>query len=125
MSTPQEAAGLRIYAPNVQANMSLHNIKFYSACFAGATAGILGLENWRGFALFLFSTMFTSLCIYTINCRGSPAKFFPGGFSEMVNPGTENVSTFVLVWTLLFGIVHGQLSSTLQISACSQFSHSL
>ncbi|KAG6812145.1 hypothetical protein H0H92_004144 [Tricholoma furcatifolium] len=103
MSTTAEAAAQLIYPANVQANSSLTTVKFLSACFAGAAAGILGLENWHGFALFLLSTLLTSGCIYTINCRGRPAKYLQGGLTELVNPGQDNIFTFVLVWTLFYG----------------------
>ncbi|KAG6902205.1 hypothetical protein C0995_003037 [Termitomyces sp. Mi166 len=109
MSTTAEAAAQLIYPPNVQANASLINVKFVSSCFAGAAAGILGLENWLGFAFFLASTLITSASIYTINCRRRPAKYIQGGLAELVNPGQDNIFTFVLVWTLFYGIVHGEM----------------
>ena len=104
MSTTPEASAQRIYVPNVIENSSLTSVKFISACFAGAAAGILGLENWLGFALFLSSTLVTSACIYVINCQGKPSKFFQGGITELVNPGQDNAFTFVLVWTLFYGL---------------------
>jgi len=103
MSTSDEAAAQLIYPPNVLANISLTNVKFISSCFAGAAAGILGLENWLGFALFIVSTLFTSFCIREINCQGRPGKYVQGGMWELVNPGQDNMFTFVLVWTLFFG----------------------
>ncbi|KAJ7494634.1 hypothetical protein B0H11DRAFT_2227433 [Mycena galericulata] len=107
MATPAEAAAQQlIYPQNVLFNSSLTTVKFLAACFAGAVAGILGLQNWSGFALFLASTLFTSLCIHTINCRGHPAKYIPDGWTGLINPGQENASTFILVWTLFYGIVH-------------------
>ncbi|KAK0190354.1 hypothetical protein F5146DRAFT_1137187 [Armillaria mellea] len=106
MATSAEAAAQLIYGPNVQANTSLVTIKFLSSCFSGAVAGILGLENWVGFALFLVSTLFTSVCIHTINCRGNAGKYMPRGVADLVNPGQDNAFTFVLVWTLFYGIVH-------------------
>lgn len=102
MSASETAAQL-IYAPNVQANASLTTVKFYSACFSGAVAGILGLQNWLGFALFFASILFTTVCISFINCRGSPSKFVHGGMSDLVNPGTDNAAAFLLLWTLFFG----------------------
>lgn len=103
MSTPEAAAQL-IFTPNVMHNQSLTNVKFLSACFTGAVAGILGLENWLGFALFFASTLFTSACIYAINCKGRPAKYLQSGIIEAVNPGQDNAFTFILVWTLFFGM---------------------
>lgn len=102
-TTSAEAAAQFLYQPNVQYNASrTYTIKFLAACFAGAVAGILGLENWLGFALFIFSTALTSACLY-IKCKGRPAKYMPGGLWELVNPGQENMSSFLLVWTLFYG----------------------
>ena len=101
-STKEEQARL-IYPPNVQHNSALYTTKFLSSCFAGAAAGILGLENWRGFALFVASTLFTAACIYIVNCKSRPSKYMSGGVSELVNPGQDNVFSFVLVWTLFYG----------------------
>ncbi|KAF7316910.1 ER membrane protein complex subunit 6 [Mycena chlorophos] len=106
MSATPDQSLARIYPPNSVFNSTLLNVKFFSSCFAGAVAGILGLQNWAGFALFVVASLFTSLCIYTINCQGKPARFIPSGWSGLLNPGQENISTFILVWTLFFGIVH-------------------
>ncbi|KAF5387945.1 hypothetical protein D9615_000783 [Tricholomella constricta] len=126
MSTPTEAAAQLIYPANVQANASLTTVKFIASCFAGAAAGILGLQNWLGFALFLAATLLTSAFIHTINCRGTPVKFIQGGVLELLNPGQDNVFTFVLVWTLFYGIVHGEtplkLPPVLAVHPCSPFS---
>ncbi|KAL5527899.1 hypothetical protein ACEPAG_6700 [Sanghuangporus baumii] len=105
-STKDESARL-IYAPNVVHNSALSSVKFLASCFAGAVAGILGLENWQGFAFFAASILFTTACIYVVNCKGRPAKYIPGGVKELANPGQDNVFSFVLVWTLFYGIVHG------------------
>ncbi|KAJ7659955.1 hypothetical protein B0H17DRAFT_1212759 [Mycena rosella] len=45
------------------------------------------------------------VCIQTINCRGHPAKFVPGGWTGLLNPGQDNTSTFILVWTLFYGVL--------------------
>ncbi|OCB87220.1 hypothetical protein A7U60_g5737 [Sanghuangporus baumii] len=105
-STKDESARL-IYAPNVVHNSALGSVKFLASCFAGAVAGILGLENWQGFAFFAASILFTTACIYVVNCKGRTAKYIPGGVKELTNPGQDNVFSFVLVWTLFYGIVHG------------------
>jgi hypothetical protein len=109
MATTEEVAAQRIYGPNVLHNSSLTNVKFLSSCFAGAVAGILGLENWLGFALFLASTIFTSVCIYFVNCKGKPSAYIVGGMGELVNPGQENIFSFILAWTLFFGTSCGRI----------------
>ncbi|KAF8841572.1 hypothetical protein BDN67DRAFT_507953 [Paxillus ammoniavirescens] len=106
MATSSDPAAHLVFAPNVLHNQSLTSVKFLSSCFAGAVAGILGLENWLGFALFAASVLSTSFVIYAINCKGNPSKYLPGGLGELVNPGQDNIFTFILVWTLFYGIVH-------------------
>jgi len=104
MATPTEdRASQLIFIPNVIENSSITNTKFFSACFAGAAAGILGMENWTGFVLFFVSTLFTSALIYGVSCRGRPRKYFQGGLMELMNPGQDTAFTFVLVWTLFYG----------------------
>lgn len=103
MASPADPAAQLVFAPNVLHNQSLTSVKFLSSCFAGAVAGVLGLENWHGFALFAASVLSTSFMIYAINCKGKPAKYLSGGLGELVNPGQDNIFTFILVWTLFYG----------------------
>ncbi|KAG6373744.1 hypothetical protein JVT61DRAFT_5886 [Boletus reticuloceps] len=104
MASPSDSAAQLVFAPNVLHNQSLTSVKFLSSCFAGAVAGILGLENWHGFALFGLSVLSTSFVIYAINCKGNPAKYLSDGLGELVNPGQDNIFTFILVWTLFYGV---------------------
>ncbi|KAH0840215.1 hypothetical protein J3R83DRAFT_1219 [Lanmaoa asiatica] len=106
MASPSDLAAQLMFAPNVLHNQSLTSVKFLSSCFSGAVAGILGLENWHGFALFAMSVLSTSFVIYAINCKGKPAKYLPGGLGELVSPGQDNIFTFILVWTLFYGACH-------------------
>lgn len=94
----------QLFAPHVFFNNnSIYNVKFISSCFTGAVAGILGLENWLGFILFIFTTLFTSFALHFFNLKAKPKKYFQGGFFEAVNPGQENTFSFILVWTLFYG----------------------
>lgn len=91
------------YPPHVLFNQSrIYSTKFLTSCFAGAAAGILGLENFRGFAVFFFATLLSSALLW-LRCKGSPKKYVPGGLVELVNPGQENLFSFLLVWTLFYG----------------------
>ncbi|KAH9036052.1 hypothetical protein EDB83DRAFT_2228881 [Lactarius deliciosus] len=94
----------RLYGPHILFNTnSIYNVKFISSCLTGAVAGIIGLENWLGFFLFLFTTLFTSVVLHFVNLKASPQKYVQGGFLEVVNPGQENTFSFILVWTLFYG----------------------
>ncbi|KAI0310969.1 hypothetical protein OF83DRAFT_1069625, partial [Amylostereum chailletii] len=113
----------RIYAPHIQLNaLVINDVKFATACFAGAVAGILGLENWLGFALFVASTLFSSAVLYLVNFRGRPNKYVQGGMLEVLNPGQENAASFILAWTLLYGmrVVLVDESRTLKLIATFQ-----
>lgn len=106
MATPtsDDRTSQLTFAPNLLENASIANTKFISACFAGAAAGILGLENWAGFVLFSASTLVASAMIYTVRCKGRrPGRYFRGGAMELISPGKDNAFTFVLVWTLFYG----------------------
>ena len=103
METSKEEAARLIFQPNVIHNSALHTVKFLSSCFAGAVAGVLGLENWMGFALFVFSSLISAGVMSIVNCKGRPTKYVPGGVKELVNPGQDNIFSFVLVWTLFYG----------------------
>lgn len=112
----------KIFAPHAIANgATLANIKFLSSCFAGAICGILGLQKQYGFALFAVSSLITAVAIYGIKMRpthpssqqlrqssfgkGKNAShiYVMGGLWETVNPGQENVFSFLLLWTLFYG----------------------
>ncbi|KAI0690845.1 hypothetical protein BC835DRAFT_1362705 [Cytidiella melzeri] len=108
MSTNSVDSAQFLYPPNVQFNSSkVYTIKFLSSCVAGATAGTLGLETWLGFGLFIFSTLLTFACLY-VKCKAKPARYAPGGLWDLLNPGQENMFSFLLVWTLFYGIIHGR-----------------
>ncbi|KAH9971235.1 hypothetical protein BGW80DRAFT_1460744 [Lactifluus volemus] len=108
MSAPaQDDQQQRLFGPHVLFNNnSIYNVKFISSCFTGAVAGILGLENSLGFILFILTTLSTSLYLHFFNLKGNPKKYVQGGFIEVINPGQENTFSFILVWTLFYGIVH-------------------
>lgn len=112
----------KVFAPHAIANAgTLANIKFLSSCFAGAICGILGLQKQYGFALFAVSSLITALAIYGIKMRRPHPSAHPprqssfgngknashvyamGGLWETVNPGQENVFSFLLFWTLFYG----------------------
>ncbi|KAG8738838.1 hypothetical protein FRC10_006449 [Ceratobasidium sp. 414] len=109
MSNPAELRAQRIFPQNAQHNaLVLANIKFVSSCFVGAVAGILGLQNLYGFLLFAVSLFVTAGAIAGLKLKGKRVdKFVAGGWVEVLNPGQENIFSFVLLWTLFYGIVHG------------------
>jgi hypothetical protein len=109
-----------LYAPHAVANANtLANTKFLSACFTGAIGGVLGLQKQYGLALFAISSLTSALMIYALKMprvhrasrrsgpstsgRDATEHYVIGGFWEILNPGQENVFSFLLLWTLFFG----------------------
>ncbi|KAG9000612.1 hypothetical protein FRB93_012624 [Tulasnella sp. JGI-2019a] len=106
-NTEEEYQQILVYPPHVQYNsQSLHIVKFLSSSFAGAAAGVLGLENLLGFGFFAVSTLITSVSIWLIRCQGRPKKYMFGGMWELVNPGQDNLFSYILFWTLFYGALH-------------------
>ncbi|KAF9516826.1 hypothetical protein BS47DRAFT_1253558, partial [Hydnum rufescens UP504] len=117
MSEADAAAAQLIHPQHALANTNtLANIKFLSSCAAGAVAGVLGLENQYGFALFALSSLVTAIAVYVIHVAGrrvTPSakvakssvidSYVRGGVWEIVNPGQDNVFSFILLWTLFYG----------------------
>ena len=109
-STTQDKAAQLLYPPHVVQNVAtLFNIKYLSSCFAGAVAGVLGLENWAGFALFALTTLITSALLFVVKCYAAPQKYVYGGLLPLINPGTDNIFSFILVWTLFYGMYRTSL----------------
>ncbi|KAG8881783.1 hypothetical protein FRB97_009118 [Tulasnella sp. 331] len=106
-NTEEEYQQMQVYPPHVLYNsQSLHTVKFLSSSFAGAVAGVLGLENFLGFGFFAGSTLVTSLSIWLIRCQGRPKKYMLGGMWELANPGQDNLFSYILFWTLFYALVH-------------------
>ncbi|KAG8709349.1 hypothetical protein FRC09_000720 [Ceratobasidium sp. 395] len=105
MSNPAELKAQRIFPQNAQHNaLVLSNIKFVSSCFVGAVAGILGLQNFYGFLLFGVSLFVTAGAVAGLKLKGARVEnYVAGGWIDMINPGQENIFSFVLLWTLFYG----------------------
>lgn len=120
MSNSAELKAQRIFPQNAQHNaLVLSNIKFVSSCFVGAVAGILGLQNAYGFLLFGVSLFATAGAVAGLKLKGANVEeFVPGGWVDMINPGQENVFSFVLLWTLFYGTCFHIWSC---VKGCSKF----
>jgi len=95
-----------LYPPNVMHNTSVQSVKFFAAALSGAVAGTLGWLNWYGFALFALTMIGTAGLLVTVNCKGQPSKYFRGGALELANPGQDNFVSFILAWTLFYGVFY-------------------
>jgi phosphatidylglycerophosphatase A len=79
---------------------------FFSAV-SGSAAGILGLTNTVGFVFYAVTSLIFSLLLYTVKAHGNADKYFRQGAKEVVWDGVlGGMLSYVLFWTLLYGIVH-------------------
>ncbi|GAA5831886.1 hypothetical protein JCM5353_008132 [Sporobolomyces roseus] len=96
-----------IYTPNLQHNQkSLYYVKSTTSCIAGATAGILGLTNFIGFAFFFISTITVGVAFGALKCKGTSNKFFLGKAQVVTSGLAEGLFSYVLFWTLFYSLVY-------------------
>ncbi|KAL1406563.1 hypothetical protein Q8F55_008269 [Vanrija albida] len=94
-----------------------------TACFSGAIAGILGLTNLSGFALYLLTSALTGLTVAAVKCNFDVGKYSPQahsdsgpqgavrvaswkGWVELMGLGQENLLGFLLFWIGGYALVH-------------------
>ncbi|KAI6649608.1 Transmembrane protein 93 [Oopsacas minuta] len=76
-----------------------------TAVLTGSTAGILGLTGVLGFVLYLSTAVLVSV-ILLAKAGANSASFFPSKSSLYLQGVLEEIVTYILFWTLLYGIVH-------------------
>jgi ER membrane protein complex subunit 6 len=86
-----------------------------SASLFGVTAGILGLESYSGFLLYIVLSLITTVLFYIIKVapdslsEGRPildtSRFFRGAMEFWTGGIFSGLSGFVLTWTLFYGLV--------------------
>lgn len=70
---------------------------------AGAAAGILGLQGWiEGFAFYLAASTLLSLVLYL----RYPSTYFTSFSSVWTEEVLGGLSSFLLAWTLVNGLVY-------------------
>eukprot|EP00052_Salpingoeca_macrocollata_P028721 m.281837 g.281837 ORF g.281837 m.281837 type:complete len:108 (+) comp22894_c13_seq16:859-1182(+) len=75
------------------------------AVLAGCTAGILGLTSLAGFAFYLVASLLLSgILLWKVGL--SVQNFFLSTRSVYVDGILGGLFTYVLFWTLLYGMVH-------------------
>jgi hypothetical protein len=73
---------------------------------AGIACGILGLESLSGFLFYALASALLSALLVGLGTRGQPLAHFPTPEPVWVGEVGENTFSFVLFWTLAYGLVH-------------------
>ena len=116
---PVTADGQPVYLPNlVTNNQALYHVKSSqsplvpsreaagtdphppaAACVAGALAGLLGLTNLTGFALYLAVSFGTGALYALVNCKAHPSRYFLKPSEPVLSGTVGNCFPFILFWT--------------------------
>jgi hypothetical protein len=102
------------------------NTEQLTSCFSGLVAGILGLTNLSGFALYLLTAVVNGLVVGFLKCGGgNVGKYVPAahggagpqgaakvniwsGWAGVMGLGTETLLGFMLFWIGGYALVHGE-----------------
>ncbi|KAI9845803.1 MAG: hypothetical protein M1837_004483 [Sclerophora amabilis] len=86
--------------------LTLSNIRNLTASLFGIAAGVLGLESYPGFIFYLLGTMLVSALIWAYLAERRPPRYFASPMMDVwVKDVLGGLSSFVLTWTLFFGLV--------------------
>ena len=93
----------------------LSNLHSLTASLFGVAAGILGLESYSGFLMYLLFSIITALLFYALRVAPeslaegrstlSTGRFFTSAFDFWTSGIFNGLSGFVLTWTLFYGLV--------------------
>ncbi|MCJ1283687.1 hypothetical protein MMC26_003018 [Xylographa opegraphella] len=84
----------------------LSSIRSLTASLFGIAAGILGLESYPGFIFYLLGTLVVSALVWGVLAKGKPEDFFESKLSGLwAQDVFGGLSSFVLTWTLFYGLV--------------------
>ncbi|RGP61909.1 hypothetical protein FLONG3_10377 [Fusarium longipes] len=96
-------------------SQALSNLHSLTASLFGVTAGVLGLESYYGFLVYIVFSFITTLLFYVLKVAPEslpkghapldPSRFYRGLFDFWVGGIFNGISGFVLTWTLFYGLV--------------------
>jgi len=107
MNEERELAINPVVQSSVQHNTQVvSNIRQLTASLFGVAAGTLGLESYPGFLFYFLGTLLVSILIFAVRAEGKPSAYFYRPLGDLW--GGEvfgGLSSFVLTWTLFYGLV--------------------
>jgi hypothetical protein len=108
LSKPSLIPSNRSPANPFPSNQVLSNLRSLTASLFGIASGILGLESWHGFLFYLVGMLVVSALVYGIMARGRSEMYFQSPVRDLwVGDLVGGLSSFVMTWTLFYGLVGG------------------
>ncbi|KAF5632213.1 hypothetical protein F52700_6519 [Fusarium sp. NRRL 52700] len=96
-------------------NVAITSDPFLTASLFGVSAGVLGLESYYGFLVYIIFSCITALLFYALKVAPEslpkghapldPSRYYRGLFEFWFGGIFNGVSGFVLTWTLFYGLV--------------------
>lgn len=95
------------FEPNASANKKkLQKLQDVMSLVYGVGVGVLGLESFYGFAVFLVGMFLSNALFYVICCQGEPQQFFRSPVKEVFVDGIfSSLSGFIMMWCLTYALV--------------------
>lgn len=85
---------------------TVSNIRSLTASLFGVAAGILGLESFPGFLFYALGSLVVSLLIFSLRANVQAKSYFHSPISELwIGDLFGGLMSFVLTWTLFYGLV--------------------
>jgi hypothetical protein len=76
------------------------------SAISGSAAGILGLTGLSGFYFYIITSIIMSILLWTLKANGQPTRYFRSTRQVIWDGVPGGLLSFVLFWTLLYGIIH-------------------
>ncbi|CAG8462406.1 6756_t:CDS:1 [Funneliformis caledonium] len=105
--SPQNQASLYVPENVVHNTKTITFIRSSMSAINGSAAGILGLTGYSGFIFYALTALFTSFLIWSVKTNTHPGIYFRNGSDVWTEGVFGGLFSYVLFWTLLYGIVHG------------------
>ncbi|KJE97359.1 hypothetical protein CAOG_07234 [Capsaspora owczarzaki ATCC 30864] len=80
-------------------------IRTGAAVISGSTAGILGLTGLYGFGFYFVASLLLSLLLF-VKAKRNVAAHFSSPSAITTDGLFDGLSTYVLLWTFMYGMVH-------------------
>ncbi|RKP11158.1 Rab5-interacting protein-domain-containing protein [Thamnocephalis sphaerospora] len=105
-SSEQSAASRYVAAYVAQNQRTLTYCRSFFSAVSGSAAGILGFTGLHGFYFYVVTSAIMSGLIWSLKTSGQPTRYFRSAREAVWDGVLGGLFSYVLFWTLLYGIVH-------------------